>query len=55
MLLVKPYILYKKANKPVTLGHHSPNSEVESNEGLLNATMNQGATEHDEHEVRFIS
>jgi hypothetical protein len=55
MLLVKPYILYKKANKPVTLGHHSPNSEVESNEGLLNPSRDKEHGEHGEHEVWIIS
>lgn len=48
---MKPYILYKKANQPVTLHSHSPNSDVESNEGLLNMSAEPAHNEHGDHEV----
>ncbi len=48
---MKPYILYKRANKPVTLGQHSPNSDVESNEGLLAPAT--PSADHGNHEVCF--
>lgn len=46
---MKPYILYRKANKPVTLGSHSPNSDVESNEGLLTSNLDHAQKEHGDH------
>ena len=51
MLLLKPYILYQKSKKQITLQNLSPNSDVESNEGLLSVSANHAHDDHGDHEV----